>query len=103
MILEAFQLKGKNALVTGSSRGLGAAIAIALAQAGANVGCHGRSAEGKATSETIRQMGRKSFYLAGDMSDRGALSRLDRKDSRGIWFHRHPGQQRRHDTPGAGD
>ena len=69
MILEAFELKGRNALVTGSSRGLGAAIAIALAQAGANVGCHGRSAEGKATSETIARMGRKSFYLAGDMSD----------------------------------
>jgi 2-deoxy-D-gluconate 3-dehydrogenase len=64
MILEAFQLKGKNALVTGSSRGLGAAIAIALAEAGANVGCHGRSADGKATSETVRQTGRKSFYLA---------------------------------------
>ncbi len=69
MILEAFQLKGKNALVTGSSRGLGAAIAIALAEAGANVGCHGRSADGKATSETIRRMGSKSFYFAGDMSD----------------------------------
>jgi 2-deoxy-D-gluconate 3-dehydrogenase len=69
MILEAFELKGKNALVTGSSRGLGATIAIALAQAGANVGCHGRSAEGKATSQTIAQMGKKSFYLAGDMSD----------------------------------
>lgn len=69
MILETFQLKGKNALVTGSSRGLGAAIAIALAQAGANVGCHGRNVEGKATSETIRQLGSMSFYLAGDMSD----------------------------------
>ena len=34
MILEAFELKGKNALVTGSSRGLGAAIAIALASIG---------------------------------------------------------------------
>lgn len=45
MILELFELKGKNALVTGSSRGLGTAIAIALAEAGANVGCHGRSAE----------------------------------------------------------
>jgi len=69
MILEAFELKNKNALVTGSSRGLGAAIAIALAQAGANVGCHGRSVDGQATSETIRKMGRNSFYLAGDLSD----------------------------------
>jgi 2-deoxy-D-gluconate 3-dehydrogenase len=69
MILESFQLTGKNALVTGSSRGLGAAIAIALAQAGANVGCHGRSAEGKATSEEVRRLGRKSFYFAGDMAD----------------------------------
>jgi len=69
MILEAFELKNKNALVTGSSRGLGAAIAIALAQAGANVGCHGRSVDGQATSETIRKMVRNSFYLAGDLSD----------------------------------
>ena len=33
MILERFSLKGKTALVTGSSRGLGAAIALALAEA----------------------------------------------------------------------
>src|ERR1700694_3506423 len=69
MVLETFQLNGKNALVTGSSRGLGAAIALALAQAGANVGCHGRSVGGSGTSEKIRQLGRKSFHLAGDMSD----------------------------------
>ena len=69
MVLESFQLNGKNALVTGSSRGLGAAIAVALAQAGANVVCHGRSADGESTSEKIRQLGRRSFYLAGDMVD----------------------------------
>ena len=68
MALESFHLDGRNALVTGSSRGLGAAIAIALAQAGANVGCHGRGAEGKSTSEQIRGLGRKSFYLSGDMA-----------------------------------
>jgi NAD(P)-dependent dehydrogenase (short-subunit alcohol dehydrogenase family) len=38
MSLDAFRLEGKNALVTGSRRGLGAAIAEALAKAGANVG-----------------------------------------------------------------
>jgi 2-deoxy-D-gluconate 3-dehydrogenase len=69
MSLEDFQLNGKNALVTGSSRGLGAAIAMALAEAGANVGCHGMSPEGGTTSERVRQMGRKSFYSAGDVSD----------------------------------
>jgi 2-deoxy-D-gluconate 3-dehydrogenase len=68
MVLESFQLQGKNALVTGSSRGLGAAIAVALAQAGANVGCHGRRADGNSTSEQIRRLGRKSFYLVGDMA-----------------------------------
>ena len=37
MSLSAFHLDGKNALATGSHRGLGAAIALALAEAGANV------------------------------------------------------------------
>jgi 2-deoxy-D-gluconate 3-dehydrogenase len=69
MLLDAFRLDGKNALVTGSSRGLGAAIAIGLAEAGANVGCHGRSADGYRTAEQVLQLGRQSFYLAGDMSD----------------------------------
>jgi len=70
MITEAFRLDGGNALVTGSHRGLGAEIALALAQAGANVGCHGKSAsEGTAPCEKIRALGRKSFYLAGDISD----------------------------------
>ena len=40
MILDSFRLNGKNALVTGSSRGMGAAIALALAEAGANVALH---------------------------------------------------------------
>src|SRR5580658_4386741 len=69
MILESFRLNGKNALVTGSSRGLGAAIALALAQAGANVGLHGRKAGGEVGCAAIRGLGRKTFYLAGDVAD----------------------------------
>ena len=69
MSLEAFQLTGKNALVTGSHRGLGAAIALALAKAGANVGCHGRDTNPGPASDEIRAAGRKTFYLSGDLAD----------------------------------
>jgi 2-deoxy-D-gluconate 3-dehydrogenase len=79
MILGSFQLDGKNALVTGSSRGLGAAIAIALAEAGANVACHGKGAGGSATCDRIRAVGRTSFYLAGDVADLEFCSALVQK------------------------
>jgi 2-deoxy-D-gluconate 3-dehydrogenase len=69
MSLEAFQLTGKNALVTGSHRGLGAAIAVALAKAGANVGCHGRDTNPGPACDEIRAAGRKTFYLSGDLAD----------------------------------
>ena len=78
MILESFQLDGKNALVTGSSRGLGAATALALAQAGANVGTHGRSMGSEATCERIRRLGKKSFYLSGDVATPEVCSALIR-------------------------
>jgi len=69
MKLEAFQLNGKNALVTGSHRGLGAAIAVALANAGANVGCHGRDPNPGPACDEIRSAGRKTFYFSGDLAD----------------------------------
>jgi 2-deoxy-D-gluconate 3-dehydrogenase len=69
MIQDAFQLAGKNALVTGSRRGLGAAIALALVQAGANVACHGRREDSNDVCGTIRSYGGKSFYLSGDVAD----------------------------------
>lgn len=76
MVLDSFRLDCKNALVTGSSRGLGAAIAMALAEAGANVGLHGKSARGEASCAGIRKLGRKSFYLAGDVADPKVCSTL---------------------------
>jgi 2-dehydro-3-deoxy-D-gluconate 5-dehydrogenase len=76
MILDCFRLDGKNALVTGSSRGLGAAIALALAEAGANVGLHGRSPDGDKACDPIRSLGRKSFYLAGNIADAEVCSAL---------------------------
>jgi len=61
MILDAFSLKGKNALVTGSRRGLGAAIAIGLAEAGANVVVHGSQNAGLAeVAAAVRAAGVKA-------------------------------------------
>jgi 2-deoxy-D-gluconate 3-dehydrogenase len=69
MSLESFRLNGKNALVTGSHRGLGAAIAVALAKAGANVGCHGRDAKPGPACDAIRDAGKKTFYFSPDLAD----------------------------------
>jgi len=62
-ILETFRLDGKVALVTGASTGLGQAIALALAEAGANVACHGNTHAPDESCAAITKAGRKS--LAG--------------------------------------
>jgi 2-deoxy-D-gluconate 3-dehydrogenase len=69
MILESFNLKGKSALVTGSSRGLGAAIAVALAEAGAQVALHGSKAVPEDTQRRLTNIGGQSIALIGDVSD----------------------------------
>jgi len=69
MILERFSLKGKSALVTGSSRGLGAAIALALAEAGASVAVHGSRAVPQATLDLVKKTEGESLALVGDVSD----------------------------------
>ena len=68
-ILETFRLDGKVALVTGASTGLGQAIAVALAEAGANVACHGNTHAPDATCEAITGIGREAFPLTGDLSN----------------------------------
>ena len=62
-ILDRFRLDGKLALVTGAASGLGAAIAIALAEAGAAVACHGNRRPADKTSARIREAegDRKAF------------------------------------------
>jgi 2-deoxy-D-gluconate 3-dehydrogenase len=76
MILDSFRLKGKSALVTGSSRGLGAAIAIALAQAGASVAIHGSASVPKATQHKLEALGAKSIALVGDVADAAVCAML---------------------------
>lgn len=76
MILERFSLKGKTALVTGSSRGLGAGIAMALAEAGANVAIHGSRAVPEITQKLLSEAGANQFAVVGDVSDPSVCERL---------------------------
>lgn len=75
-ILEQFHLDGKLALVTGAASGLGAAIAVALAEAGASVACHGNRRHADGTSSEIRAMGRDSQSFAADLSKADGAERL---------------------------
>jgi 2-deoxy-D-gluconate 3-dehydrogenase len=74
--LDLFSLKGKNALVTGSSQGLGAGMAIAFAQAGANVTLHGRSSVADSTVDEVRKTGVNSISVTGDVCDPDVCTRL---------------------------
>jgi 2-dehydro-3-deoxy-D-gluconate 5-dehydrogenase len=71
-----FDLSDRVALVTGASAGLGAAIAVALAEAGADVMCHGNTRSPEATCEAVRQVGGRASGIVADLSDRGAADRL---------------------------
>lgn len=63
-----FDLTGRVALVTGSSRGIGRALALGLAMAGADVAVHyvSRQREAEAVAAEISSIGRKSAVFAAD-------------------------------------
>lgn len=77
MNLELFSLKGRNALVTGSRIGLGKAIAVALAEAGANVVVHGSKQEGlDQAAHEVAAHGGKVAHMTADVADPQACAAL---------------------------
>jgi NAD(P)-dependent dehydrogenase (short-subunit alcohol dehydrogenase family) len=76
LTVSLFDLTGKKAFVTGASRGIGQAIAVTLAEAGADLALVARGEEGlAATAEQVARHGRKAFVIAADMTDADAVSR----------------------------
>jgi 2-deoxy-D-gluconate 3-dehydrogenase len=75
-ILDLFRLDNKVALITGSASGLGAAIATALAQAGATVACHGNRRPAADTAEAINLAGGNAHSFQADLSDTSGAEHL---------------------------
>ena len=69
--MKVFDLTGEVAFVTGAGSGIGQAIAIGLAQAGANVACYGHASNGGLveTCRSIEAHGRKAIALEGQVND----------------------------------
>jgi 3-oxoacyl-[acyl-carrier protein] reductase len=71
-------LKGKTALVTGGSRGIGAAVALSLAGAGADlvVNFRARAAEAEAICAAIRKLGRRALAIQADVSQSDQVKKM---------------------------
>ena len=75
--MSAMRLQGRTALVTGSSQGIGKAIALRLAEDGAQVIVHARSAaKAEPVAELIRQRGGKADVVLGDLAEGETATRV---------------------------
>ncbi|MBZ9883420.1 SDR family oxidoreductase [Mesorhizobium sp. CA10] len=83
--MDLFKLDGDVALVTGAGSGIGQAIAVGLAQAGADVACFGHASKGglEATAQRITALGRKALAITGSVTSETdlatAVERIERE------------------------
>ncbi len=78
MTSESFLLKGQTAIITGASRGIGKAIALNLAEAGAEVVVNYSSSPEKATEVValIEKLGGKAYSVQANVSDESSVNKL---------------------------
>lgn len=71
-----FSLEGRTALITGATRGIGAQMAIALAEAGADIVLVQRHTKNTTTKSEIELLGRKASIYIADLASQEAVLRL---------------------------
>jgi 2-deoxy-D-gluconate 3-dehydrogenase len=72
--MNLFDLSGKTALVTGAARGLGKAMAVGLAEAGADVALVTNSSSADEVKKEIEALGRRALTITADLGDESVLS-----------------------------
>ncbi|CAI6259601.1 unnamed protein product [Periconia digitata] len=75
-VQDLFSLEGQTALVTGGTRGIGQAMALALAEAGADILLVQRDTSNQTTKEAIEKLGRKAQIYTCDLSSNESVSQL---------------------------
>jgi len=80
MIMDKFKLTDKVAIITGAGRGVGKGIALAFAEAGADIVCASRSLEQiEATATEIRKRDRKAVVFQADVRDAEQVENMVKK------------------------
>ncbi|KAI4731110.1 putative 2-deoxy-D-gluconate 3-dehydrogenase [Aureobasidium sp. EXF-10728] len=75
-VLSLFSLRDRTAVITGGTRGIGQSLAIALAEAGADIVLIQRDSNNVGTKEQIEKLGRKASIYEADLADQGQISGL---------------------------
>jgi 2-deoxy-D-gluconate 3-dehydrogenase len=79
--MQIFDLNGQVAVISGATRGLGQAMAMALAEAGADIALIQRTGSDTATKRIVKQLGRRCEIISCDLSDMEQVKRIgDRVD-----------------------
>ena len=86
MSLDIFDVSGQKALLTGTGRGIGKGIALAFAQAGADVAVTGLTPTGvNKVAEEVRALGRVCLPLTGDATTAADTDALRSKSGSNAW------------------
>ncbi|PSN61262.1 NAD(P)-binding protein [Corynespora cassiicola Philippines] len=75
-VQQLFSLEGQTALVTGGTRGIGQSMALALAEAGADILLVQRDTSNQTTKEAVEKLGRKATIYTADLSSASSVSEL---------------------------